>query len=292
MKKESSNNLKSLLSGIVGAIIVIFFFFIIGLPNPLNSNVNKEVQPVNTADETTIGRIYNDTVDSVISVVNSDNPLIQRYVDSQTNGEPIKQGVGSGFVYKEADDYYYAVTNNHVVDGSDEIGIITNETSQEDGELIDAELLGSSPNYDVAVIRFKTDEDIKVLEFADSDMIYPGEAVYAIGSPYGTDFQGSITSGIVSAPIRTFENTVGNNMQYIQTDAAINPGNSGGPLLNSDGEVIGMNTLKIAELEADNMGFSIPSNVVKEIVKAIEDTSTEPKNSQDTQSESAIFSKE
>lgn len=276
MNSDANSTVKAFIAGILGAILVLFFVIILKMTvvdDNYMENSSNSTNVSQTSASNDVGKIYDNSVYSVVSVINLqkvevDNAFLQRYIDAQTNGEPVEQSIGSGFVYKEEDGYYYAVTNNHVVEGSDQLGIVMNDfASQED--LIDAELVGTNPDYDVAVVKFKTSKDITPLTFADSDTIYPGENVYAIGSPYGEDFKGSITSGIVSAPIRTFE-ADGLALEYIQTDAAINPGNSGGPLLNSEGKVVGMNTLKIAEVEADNMGFSIPSNTVQEIIANIE----------------------
>ncbi len=164
--------------------------------------------------------------------------------------------------------YYYALTNNHVIAGSENIRILANGESVDD-DLPEAELVGTDDVYDIAVIRFKYDEDLTVLKTGDSDKLETGEDVYAIGSPYGTDFAGSISSGILSAPIRKFKK-FSHSYQYLQTDTAINPGNSGGPLLNSNGEVIGINSMKIADTEADNMGFAIPINMALDIASSLE----------------------
>ncbi len=280
MKEKTKTNLKSLLSGMLGAIIILLVYLILSSNVFVNTNdVNENINNSNdTLDSTSVGRIYDNTVDSVISVVNMkdikvSNDMLQKFLEEYYGSDSVEQGVGSGFVYKKEGGYYYAVTNNHVVEESDEIGVITTESSKEEGsnKLIDAKIVGTNPDYDVAVIKFKTSKDIKPLDFADSDKIFPGQEVYAIGSPYGTDFQGSITKGIVSAPIRQMYNKESKKKnQYIQTDAAINPGNSGGPLLNQEGKVIGMDTMKIAESESDNMGFAIPINVVKEVIADIE----------------------
>ncbi len=282
MNNKTKNNLKSLLSGMLGALIILLIYILLSSNAFANSNdINENINNSNdTLDSTSVGRIYDNTVDSVISVVNMKdinvgNDMLQKFLEDYYGGDSVEQGVGSGFVYKKENGYYYAVTNNHVVEESDEVAVITTNSSKKEGsnKLIDAKIVGTSNDYDVAVIKFKTPDDIKPLEFADSDKIFPGQEVYAIGSPYGTDFQGSITKGIVSAPIRQMYNQEAQKKnQYIQTDAAINPGNSGGPLLNQEGQVIGMDTMKIAESESDNMGFAIPINVVKEVISDIEKT--------------------
>ncbi len=278
MNYKTKNNLKALLSGMLGAIIVFVIFFSINLPDHSNDVVNNINNSSDTTDSTNVGRIYDNTVDSVISVVNMkdikvSNDMLQKFLEDYYGGDSVEQGVGSGFVYKKQDGYYYAVTNNHVVEGSDEVQIITTDSSKKEGseKLIKAQIVGTNSDYDVAVIKFKTSKNIKPLTFANSDKVFPGQEVYAIGSPYGSDFQGSITKGIISAPIRLMLNSESKKKSsYIQTDAAINPGNSGGPLLNQKGEVVGMDTMKIAETESDNMGFAIPINTVKEVIDDIE----------------------
>lgn len=271
MNDKSKRILSSFFMGILGGLVVVLlFFFLISKYNLNDSENSKTIESNNNS----VTNVYQNSVGSVISVVNLrdikvENDFLQKFLEDYYGGNSIEQGVGSGFVYKKESGYYYAVTNNHVIEGSDEIGIITTNSSKKDNsnKLIDAEVIGSDKDKDVAVIRFKTSENIKSLKFANSDNIVPGEEVYAIGSPYGTDFQGSITKGIVSAPIRVFSD---NNKKYIQTDAAINPGNSGGPLLNEEGFVIGMDTMKISDGESDNMGFAIPINEVKKVIEEIE----------------------
>ncbi len=275
MKQNTKNNIKALVSGMLGALLMLCIFLVIfSVYNKTDEIVKSDYK---TKTEELTGKIYNDSIDSVVTVINEvvlefDSAILQEYADSKTNGEPVQQGIGSGFVYKKEDGYYYAITNNHVIDGNDELSVVTTKSAEKEDKdkFIDAELVGNNKLYDIAVVRFKTNYDIEPLEFADSDKIYPGEEVYAIGSPYGLEFQGSITKGIISAPIRTLEDSFGNEMQYIQTDAAINPGNSGGPLINSEGKVEGMNTMKISDVSADNIGFSIPSNTIIDIVNDIE----------------------
>ncbi len=220
--------------------------------------------------------IYNSYASSVVSVVNLKQISIRDFFgNTYTTDEQVQQGVGSGFIYKKDNGYYYALTNNHVVDGSDSINIVLNsEDLNEDNvdeNVIDADIVGTDEDYDVAVLRFKSDKDITPVELGTSENLLPGQNVVAIGSPYGTDFQGTITKGIISAPTRTLTGDSGDAYTYIQTDAAINPGNSGGPLFDEDGRVIGMNNMKIADSESDNMGFAIPIDTAIEIATQIEE---------------------
>jgi serine protease Do len=160
--------------------------------------------------------------------------------------------MGTGFVIS-ADGYI--LTNNHVIDGVDEI-----EVRFLDGERLDAEVVGTDPQTDVALIRVKGKKDLPTLALGDSAEILPGDWVLAIGNPFGLDH--TVTVGIVSAKGRQLGQ--GQYDDFIQTDAAINPGNSGGPLLNMRGEVIGINSA--INPQANTIGFAIPSNLVKTLI--------------------------
>ena len=158
------------------------------------------------------------------------------------------QSLGSGFVI---DPSGIVVTNNHVIDGADEINVIL-----QDNTSIRAELLGTDPRTDLAVLRIKTDKPLGAVGFGDSDNAQVGDWVLAIGNPFGLG--GSVTAGIVSARGRDIRQGLYDD--FIQTDAAINRGNSGGPLFNMEGEVIGINTAIISPSGGSiGIGFSIPS---------------------------------
>lgn len=174
-------------------------------------------------------------------------------------------GTGSGVIYKIGDEHAYIVTNNHVIEGSNKI-----EITLHDGEKIQAELIGSDALTDLAVLKIPNKGVDTALEFGDSDKLRAGDSVVAIGNPLSLDFSGTVTQGIISAPARSIDvkTTAGNwEMNVIQTDAAINPGNSGGALINADGKLIGINSLKIAENGVEGLGFAIPSNDVIPLVE-------------------------
>ena len=164
---------------------------------------------------------------------------------------------------------YYAITNAHVVTGTEKTGV-TYKTyvylGYDDIE-VETEVVGKDVKADVACIRFKTYVDIQPVVIADSDKVEKGSFAIAIGNPEGFDYYGSSTLGIVSGTERYLKSdTDGDNVNdfvgvYIQHDASINPGNSGGGLFNLNGELIGINTIKIVVSNVDNMGFAIPSNV-------------------------------
>lgn len=258
--------MKNILFGILGGVIGTVIILLIALAVlPQSSQVETII--TNT-DDSNASQVYEQNANGVITVLNyQSQQTLQQYLNGES-GSLVETGIGSGFIYKKEDGYYYALTNNHVIEGSDDIRILANNQSVED-DLDVAELVGTDDVYDVAIIRFKSDQDLNVLTMGNSDNLTVGEPVYAIGSPYGTDFSGSISSGILSAPIRKFDR-LSHSYQYLQTDTAINPGNSGGPLLNANGEVIGMNSMKIADTEADNMGFAIPINMVMDIAEELE----------------------
>jgi len=162
--------------------------------------------------------------------------------------------LGSGFVIS-ADGY--VVTNNHVIDGADEI-----EVNFASGRVLKAELIGRDRDTDLAVLKVKSDTPLPYVSFADSDRAEVGDWVIAIGNPFG--FGGSVSAGIISARNRDLNS--GRSDDFIQTDAAINRGNSGGPLFNLGGEVVGVNTAIISPTGGSvGIGFSVPSNLVSRI---------------------------
>nr|WP_236005968.1 trypsin-like peptidase domain-containing protein [Desemzia sp. RIT 804] len=180
-------------------------------------------------------------------------------------------GEGSGVIYKTDGDVSYIVTNNHVIEGSDAIEVLL-----KDGTKVEAELVGTDSWTDLAVLKISSENVTTVAEFGDSDALTVGEPALAIGSPLGTNYASSVTSGIISAKNRSVPVDIDANgavdweMTAIQTDAAINPGNSGGALVNIAGQVIGINSMKISSDTVEGMGFAIPSNDVVDIIAELE----------------------
>lgn len=168
--------------------------------------------------------------------------------------------LGSGFIISSDG---YIVTNNHVVEGADVIRVNIGGKGRKD-DLHTAEVIGADPETDLALLKIKAD-NLPYLKFGDSDVLEVGEWVVAIGSPLGLDH--TVTSGIVSAKGRNIQS--GSYDDFLQTDASINRGNSGGPLLNMDGEVVGINTA-IAQ-RAQGIGFAIPSSMAKRIINDLRD---------------------
>ena len=169
-------------------------------------------------------------------------------------------GEGSGIII--SDDGYIA-TNSHVVSDSTSTGVMV---TLSDGTQYLGTIVGVDKKTDLAVLKIDAKE-LTVAEFSDSDNLYVGQDVYAIGNPGGSSFSNSLTKGTISALNRILSNS--GYVKYIQTDAAINPGNSGGALINESGQVIGMNTSKLVATDYEGMSFAIPSNKVAEIINKL-----------------------
>lgn len=175
---------------------------------------------------------------------------------SQKNGsgEEVQSGAGSGVLMLESNGKTYILTNAHVIsDGSRFMVTLNDKTEYE------ATMVGYDSQTDIGVLSINK-TGLKIAEFAKSDQTVQGEQVVAIGCPGGLDFLNSLTSGYVSALARPIQSTIGYNTECIQIDASINPGNSGGGLFNMQGQVIGINSSKIAATEYEGMGFAIPSD--------------------------------
>lgn len=181
---------------------------------------------------------------------------------------------GSGVIYSKQNGKGYIVTNNHVVSGSDSLEVIL-----ADGTKLSAKLVGTDSTTDLAVLEISGDKVPATSNFGNSDNISPGDPVIAIGSPLGSQYATTVTQGIISATNRTIETQDQNTGQangeatVIQTDAAINPGNSGGPLVNTAGQIIGINSMKLASstdgTSVEGIGFAIPSNEVVKIINQL-----------------------
>ncbi|MED0701269.1 MULTISPECIES: S1C family serine protease [Aeribacillus] len=283
-RKQRGNWGGSLLAGLIGAVLgallVIFSLPALAQFNilPYNLNISPEqneegetgnvqgpVKTVNVNVNSAVTEAVNKVSDAVVGVVN-----IQQvsFWDQTQEGEA---GTGSGVIYKKEGDKAYIVTNHHVVAGAHQLEVVLNDETR-----IPAELVGSDQLMDLAVLVVDAKHVKKVAEFGNSDTVKPGEPVLAIGNPLGLQFAGSVTQGIISGTERTIpvdidENgTVDWQAEVLQTDAAINPGNSGGALVNLDGKVIGINSMKIAESAVEGIGLSIPINIAIPIINDLE----------------------
>lgn len=239
--------------------------------------VQKEVQISNIEVNVSSGITEAvETVDgAVVSIINLQENNFNSwssYYGIEENSEEFTQaGSGSGAVYKIEGDRAYIFTNNHVVDGSDAVEVLL-----QDGNRVPAEVEGADVWTDLAVLSIDAEHVDVAIEFGNSESLTVGEPAIAIGSPLGTEFASSVTSGIISGIGRTVPVDTNNDGEYdwemtaIQTDAAINPGNSGGPLINIAGQVIGINSMKISSDTVEGMGFAIPSNDAVDIINQLE----------------------
>lgn len=192
-----------------------------------------------------------------------DSVVVIETFDSRGN----KIGTGSGFCYKK-DDIAYFITNNHVIENSNSIQIINMENKS-----YKATILGKDDYLDIAILSADKEASLQVATLSNSSSIYLGDTVFTIGSPLGYKYMGTITKGILSGKNRkvTISTSSGNYiMEVLQTDAAINPGNSGGPLVDINGEVIGVNSLKLVQDEIEGMGFAIPIELITESLSKLE----------------------
>ncbi|OEI73885.1 serine protease [Bacillus subtilis] len=186
---------------------------------------------------------------------------------SSDSSEDTESGSGSGVIFKKENGKAYIITNNHVVEGASSLKV-----SLYDGTEVTAKLVGSDSLTDLAVLQISDDHVTKVANFGNSSDLRTGETVIAIGDPLGKDLSRTVTQGIVSGVDRTVSMSTSageTSINVIQTDAAINPGNSGGPLLNTDGKIVGINSMKISEDDVEGIGFAIPSNDVKPIAEEL-----------------------
>ena len=206
-----------------------------------------QTQPPST-DALTIPQICEKVEDSVVSII-----------VTVMSGEQITQGSGTGIVLSEDG---YISTNAHVVSSATTVKVVLSDATE-----YEAEIIGSDTRTDIAVLKIDA-TGLQPAEFGDSDNLVKGETVVAIGSPYGLELQGTVTSGIVSAVDRQME--IENiYMSLIQTDASINPGNSGGPLVNSYGQVIGITSSKIVATGYEGIGFAIPISGATDIIEEL-----------------------
>ncbi|MEN6350184.1 MAG: trypsin-like peptidase domain-containing protein [Syntrophomonas sp.] len=236
---------------------MIFFLFGLGtfkilnsMPFPGKAAVYKAKEPAGN---------------SVSGVAASVSPSVVGLTNISREGDLFNQRdvekTGSGVII---DKDGYIVTNNHVVNGANRL-IVT----LADGNEEDAKIIGTDARTDLALIKIKVDRHVTPAKFGNSDQLVVGEQVVAIGNPLGLRFARSVTAGVVSGINRLLTTEEGFVFRLIQTDAAINPGNSGGALVNLQGEVVGINTIKIVVEGFEGMGFSIPSNQVKTVIDEI-----------------------
>lgn len=182
---------------------------------------------------------------------------------------------GTGFVYKADDNYGYLLTNNHVVEDGDQVKVVMSNDEE-----VEATFLGGDSYLDLAVLQIPRNKVTLVANIGSSENMKLGDTIFTVGSPMGYDYRGSVTSGVLSGKDRMVSVSVSNNsssdwvMRVLQIDASINPGNSGGPLLNANGEVIGICSMKLVDNNIEGMGFAIPIEYAMSHVNTLEQGKT------------------
>jgi len=239
----------SLFTGVLATLLMIHFV-------PVKTEyIEKTVSEVTITESDTIKtgveKIYNSVV------------VIESYKGSKLAGS------GTGFVYKKENDKGYIITNYHVISGASAVKVVN-----ANNESVDATILGGDEYEDIAVLSIDSDAVLGVAEIGSSEEASIGDTLFTVGTPVGSEYMGTVTKGILSGKDRTVTVELDNNgsyiMQVLQTDAAINPGNSGGPLCNINGEVIGVNSLKLVQDTIEGMGFAIPIELVMTSVDRLE----------------------
>lgn len=265
-------------------ILISFFSGVLGSFTTLQLSQKQNTSPTNTTtvsktavkNENSTTQAVDKVKDAVVSVItysaNSQNSLFgSAETDTDTNTEQVSSE-GSGVIYKKEGNFAYLVTNTHVISGAKKVDI-----RLADGTKVPGEIVGSDTYSDIAVVKIAADKVTTVAEFGDSDQLTVGETAIAIGSPLGSEYANTVTQGIVSSLNRNVslksEDGQAISTKAIQTDTAINPGNSGGPLINIQGQVIGITSSKIATnggTSVEGLGFAIPSNDAINIINQLE----------------------
>ena len=265
-------------------VLVGFFSGILGSLVILQFNQKQEITKQNSTgitqtavkNENSTTQAVDKVKDAVVSIItysgNSQNSFIGTDdTDIDSNTEQVNSE-GSGVIYKKEGESAYLVTNTHVINGAKKVDVRLT-----DGTKVPGEIVGSDTYSDIAVVKISSEKVSTVAEFGDSSQLAVGETAIAIGSPLGSEYANTVTQGIVSSLNRHVslksEDGQAISTNAIQTDTAINPGNSGGPLINIQGQVIGITSSKIASnggTSVEGLGFAIPANDVKNIIKQLE----------------------
>ena len=265
-------------------VLVGFFSGILGSLVILQFNQKQEITKQNSTgitqtavkNENSTTQAVDKVKDAVVSIItysgNSQNSFVGADdTDIDSNTEQVNSE-GSGVIYKKEGESAYLVTNTHVINGAKKVDVRLT-----DGTKVPGEIVGSDTYSDIAVVKISSEKVSTVAEFGDSSQLAVGETAIAIGSPLGSEYANTVTQGIVSSLNRHVslkaEDGQAISTNAIQTDTAINPGNSGGPLINIQGQVIGITSSKIASnggTSVEGLGFAIPANDVINIIKQLE----------------------
>lgn len=272
-RKSPSIFLISLVSAIIGGLVValiitpIFFLADYFTDHAKDKANNQQEEPITQQN---VGVKVNTSITQAVKAVRSS---VVGVVSTQTSNDPFdfdgeRKGTGSGIIFRKKNGKAYVVTNHHVISGGHTVQVLI--PHQKKSKTVNARILGSDEITDLAVLEIDDKYVTTVAKFGNSDKLQSGEPAITIGSPLG--LESTITVGVISSPKRTIEipqTTMSTDV--IQTDAPINPGNSGGPLVNAAGQVVGINTLKIALQGVEGLGFAIPVNdaipIIENLIK-------------------------
>ena len=273
--KKKNRTKKVVITSIILLILWVFLFYLY----TTYKNIEIKDRSYYTTEKTE-STVYEENVDNVQERSKNISDIIEETTKSIVGISKLKNtgtlifsknneselGLGTGFIITEDG---YIISNEHVTGSKYSTCYITLES----GNTYDGKVVWSDSDLDISIIKIRA-KNLQYLKFGDSDNIRVGESIYAIGNPIGFEFRRTVTSGIISAKKRTIKIEEEGKSSYmtdlIQTDATINPGNSGGPIIYPNGEVIGINTVKITS--ADGIGFAIPINIVKPIVESYKNT--------------------
>ena len=264
------------LSGALGSFVTLQLYQKQG--NQATNNNSGTVTQTSYKNENSTTQAVNKVKDAVVSIItysSSSSRQSSVFNADDTNSDSDNQQIaseGSGVIYKKDDKDAYLVTNTHVINGASKVDI-----RLVDGTKVPGEIVGSDTFSDIAVVKISSEKVTTVAEFGDSSQLSVGETAIAIGSPLGSEYANTVTQGIISSLNRNVslksEDGQAISTKAIQTDTAINPGNSGGPLVNIQGQVIGITSSKIASnggTSVEGLGFAIPSNDAQNIIKQLE----------------------
>ncbi len=264
------------LSGALGSFVTLQLYQKQG--NQATNNNSGTVTQTSYKNENSTTQAVNKVKDAVVSIItysSSSSRQSSVFNADDTNSDSDNQQIaseGSGVIYKKDDKDAYLVTNTHVINGASKVDI-----RLADGTKVPGEIVGSDTFSDIAVVKIPSEKVPTVAEFGDSSQLSVGETAIAIGSPLGSEYANTVTQGIISSLNRNVslksEDGQAISTKAIQTDTAINPGNSGGPLVNIQGQVIGITSSKIASnggTSVEGLGFAIPSNDAQNIIKQLE----------------------
>ena len=264
------------LSGALGSFVTLQLYQKQG--NQATNNNSGTVTQTSYKNENSTTQAVNKVKDAVVSIItysSSSSRQSSVFNADETNSDSDNQQIaseGSGVIYKKDDKDAYIVTNTHVINGASKVDI-----RLADGTKVPGEIVGSDTFSDIAVVKISSEKVTTVAEFGDSSQLSVGETAIAIGSPLGSEYANTVTQGIISSLNRNVslksEDGQAISTKAIQTDTAINPGNSGGPLVNIQGQVIGITSSKIASnggTSVEGLGFAIPSNDAQNIIKQLE----------------------